>query len=135
MLWPRARRTRWHMLSYPTRRAKSSAPCETNEASRSQTALALHDNLADYAGLLNQGDFKSATADSDTHNRIMYLWTMRFKNLLLVTGHTHKPVFESLDHIQRLNQQHGRSLFTLPWRAGESLLAFATYCFDLRTGF
>jgi hypothetical protein len=24
---------------------------------------------------------------------------------------------------------------TLPSRAGESLLAFATYCFDLRTGF
>jgi predicted phosphodiesterase len=42
---------------------------------------------------------------TDAHNRLMYLWTMRFKNLLLVTGHTHKPVFESLDHIQRLNQQ------------------------------
>ena len=39
------------------------------EQSRSQTNLALHDNLADWAGLLNQGDFKSGTADSDTHVR------------------------------------------------------------------
>ncbi len=42
---------------------------------------------------------------TDRHNRIMYLWTLRYQDVVLVTGHTHKPVFESLDHIQRLNSQ------------------------------
>ncbi len=40
------------------------------EANRSQTDLALNDNLADWAGLLNQGRFKTGTADSDTHRNI-----------------------------------------------------------------
>ena len=40
------------------------------EANRSQTALALGDNLADWAGLLNQGLFKTGVADSDTHRNI-----------------------------------------------------------------
>jgi hypothetical protein len=40
------------------------------EANRSQTALALNDNLADWAGLLNQGRFKTGIADSDTHRNI-----------------------------------------------------------------
>ena len=42
---------------------------------------------------------------TDKHNRMMYGWTMRYNNTILITGHTHKPVFESLDHIQRLNKQ------------------------------
>lgn len=42
---------------------------------------------------------------TDRHNRMMYEWTMQYRNVILVTGHTHKPVFESLDHIQRLNKQ------------------------------
>lgn len=42
---------------------------------------------------------------TDKHNRMMYEWTMMYNNIVLVTGHTHKPVFESLDHIQRLNKQ------------------------------
>ena len=29
------------------------------------------------------------------HNKLMYEWSSRRKNLLLVTGHTHKPVFAS----------------------------------------
>ncbi len=41
------------------------------EASPSQTALALGDNLADWAGLLNQGLFKTGIADSDTHQRVI----------------------------------------------------------------
>ncbi len=40
------------------------------EASRAQTELALGDNLADWAGLLNQGRFKTGIADSDTHQRV-----------------------------------------------------------------
>ncbi len=38
------------------------------EHDRSQAALALGDNLADWAGLLNQGIFKAGIADSDTHS-------------------------------------------------------------------
>lgn len=29
------------------------------------------------------------------HNRMMYDWSSRRKNLILITGHTHKPVFAS----------------------------------------
>jgi predicted phosphodiesterase len=29
------------------------------------------------------------------HNKLMYEWSSRRKNLLLITGHTHKPVFAS----------------------------------------
>jgi hypothetical protein len=41
------------------------------EADPPQTALALGDNLADWAGLLNQGLFKAGVADSDTHKRVI----------------------------------------------------------------
>lgn len=37
-----------------------------------------------------------------THNHLMYDWSAAQKNLLLITGHTHQPVFESLTHIERL---------------------------------
>jgi hypothetical protein len=40
------------------------------EANRSQTELALNDNLADWAGLLNQGRRKTGIGDSDTHRNI-----------------------------------------------------------------
>jgi hypothetical protein len=36
------------------------------------------------------------------HNRIMYEWSARQKSTLLITGHTHQPVFESLTHLERL---------------------------------
>ena len=39
------------------------------------------------------------------HNNIMYDWSTQQKDLLLVTGHTHQPVFESLTHIERLYRQ------------------------------
>ena len=32
----------------------------------------------------------------------MYDWSAAQKNLILITGHTHQPVFESLTHIERL---------------------------------
>jgi UDP-2,3-diacylglucosamine pyrophosphatase LpxH len=41
----------------------------------------------------------------DQHNQIMYNWTKGRQNVILITGHTHKPVFESLDHLQRLAKQ------------------------------
>jgi predicted phosphodiesterase len=36
------------------------------------------------------------------HNRFMYEWVAQKTNILLITGHTHQPVFESLTHIERL---------------------------------
>jgi len=39
------------------------------------------------------------------HNNIMYEWSSQQKNLLLITGHTHQPVFESLTLLERL-QRH-----------------------------
>jgi predicted phosphodiesterase len=36
------------------------------------------------------------------HNEIMYDWSSQQSNLILITGHTHQPVFESLTHLERL---------------------------------
>ncbi len=36
------------------------------------------------------------------HNMYMYDWSAAQKNTLLVTGHTHQPVFNSLTHLERL---------------------------------
>lgn len=36
------------------------------------------------------------------HNEIMYQWASGQKNMLLITGHTHQPVFGSLTHLERL---------------------------------
>lgn len=51
----------------------------------------------------------NTTSDSfelvDKHNIMMYEWSATQKDLLFISGHTHKPVFASLDHIERLNHQ------------------------------
>jgi hypothetical protein len=51
----------------------------------------------------------NSTSDSfelvDKHNIIMYEWSATQKDLLFISGHTHKPVFASLDHIERLTKQ------------------------------
>lgn len=36
------------------------------------------------------------------HNSIMYDWSSEKKNTILITGHTHQPVFMSLTHLERL---------------------------------
>jgi UDP-2,3-diacylglucosamine pyrophosphatase LpxH len=36
------------------------------------------------------------------HNSLMYDWSSVEKNVLLITGHTHQPVFMSLTHLERL---------------------------------
>lgn len=36
------------------------------------------------------------------HNAMMYEWSAAQNNLLLITGHTHQPVFCSLTHLERL---------------------------------
>ena len=51
----------------------------------------------------------NVTADSfeliDAHNIIMYEWSAQQKQLIFISGHTHKPVFASFDHIDLLNHQ------------------------------
>ena len=39
------------------------------------------------------------------HNRLMYEWSNGRQNTLLITGHTHQPVFASLTYIERLYRQ------------------------------
>lgn len=39
------------------------------------------------------------------HNTMMYEWSAQQQDLVLITGHTHQPVFESLTHIERLYRQ------------------------------
>jgi predicted phosphodiesterase len=41
----------------------------------------------------------------DAHNIIMHEWSATQQQLILIAGHTHKPVFASLDHIDRLAHQ------------------------------
>lgn len=36
------------------------------------------------------------------HNSIMYEWSAAQQHLLLITGHTHQPVFASLTHLEKL---------------------------------
>jgi predicted phosphodiesterase len=44
------------------------------------------------------------------HNRIMYEWSESQHNLVLITGHTHQPVFASLTHIERLQRNQQKAL-------------------------
>ncbi|HLO83262.1 MAG TPA: metallophosphoesterase [Chitinophagaceae bacterium] len=36
------------------------------------------------------------------HNEFMYQWSSKQNNIILITGHTHQPVFGSLTHLERL---------------------------------
>jgi predicted phosphodiesterase len=38
------------------------------------------------------------------HNGMMYEWSSQQRDLLLITGHTHQPVFESLTHFERIQR-------------------------------
>jgi predicted phosphodiesterase len=40
----------------------------------------------------------------DKHNKMMYDWSTEQQNTILITGHTHKPVFASQNHIEKLQQ-------------------------------
>lgn len=42
------------------------------------------------------------------HNTIMYEWSSQQKRTLLITGHTHQPVFESLTHLERVQREDAR---------------------------
>ena len=39
------------------------------------------------------------------HNQFMYEWSSEQNDLILITGHTHQPVFESMTHLERLYKQ------------------------------
>jgi predicted phosphodiesterase len=39
------------------------------------------------------------------HNRLMYEWSSKRKNTLLITGHTHQPVFRSLTELEALYEK------------------------------
>jgi predicted phosphodiesterase len=39
------------------------------------------------------------------HNRYMYEWIAQQKDKLLITGHTHQPVFQSVTHLESLYQK------------------------------
>ncbi|HWZ03078.1 MAG TPA: metallophosphoesterase [Mucilaginibacter sp.] len=39
------------------------------------------------------------------HNQMMYQWSSKHQNVLLITGHTHQPVFKSLTHLEALYEK------------------------------
>lgn len=43
------------------------------------------------------------------HNRIMYEWSSKRQNTLLITGHTHQPVFRSLTQLEALYERLERA--------------------------
>ncbi|WP_461459718.1 metallophosphoesterase [Mucilaginibacter sp.] len=49
----------------------------------------------------NNDDLKTA------HNHMMYEWSSKRKNTLLITGHTHQPVFKSFTHVEKLYNELG----------------------------
>jgi predicted phosphodiesterase len=58
-------------------------------------------------------NFNTPAYDEDlktAHNLIMYEWSAKYKSLVLITGHTHQPVFESLTHPEKLYKELGDAL-------------------------
>ncbi len=41
----------------------------------------------------------------DAHETEMYQWAIQQEKLILLTGHTHRPVWSSLTHLQKLQQE------------------------------
>jgi hypothetical protein len=55
------------------------------------------------------------------HNRLMYEWVAQQQNMLLVTGHTHQPVFMSLTHLELLYHQLGAATAANDTAAAEAI--------------
>ena len=58
-------------------------------------------------------NFNTPAYDEDlktAHNLIMYEWSAKYRSLVLITGHTHQPVFESLTHPEKLYKQLGDAI-------------------------
>jgi len=54
---------------------------------------------------LNPNTPSSSKELKTTHNRFMYEWSKLENNPVLITGHTHQPVFASLTHLEHLYKQ------------------------------
>jgi predicted phosphodiesterase len=55
------------------------------------------------------------------HNSLMYEWSSLQKDLILITGHTHQPVFESLTQHERLQRERKETLADTNPRWAQSL--------------
>jgi predicted phosphodiesterase len=55
------------------------------------------------------------------HNRMMYEWSSEQQNLILITGHTHQPVFESLTHFERLQRERKKEFYNFNKEWAEAL--------------
>jgi predicted phosphodiesterase len=58
-------------------------------------------------------NFNTPAYDEDlktAHNLMMYEWSAKYNSLILITGHTHQPVFESLTHPEKLYKQLGDAI-------------------------
>lgn len=74
-----------------------------------------------------------------THNKLMYEWALGQNDLVLITGHTHQPVFESLTQYERVQWQRRRDLYThnpqwaealedeLRWRHADKIAGWEDY--------
>lgn len=75
------------------------------------------------------------------HNQMMYEWSQKQNDVLLITGHTHQPVFKSLTHIEKLYAELDRAkmdsntqkvqeienLIAKRHAAGDSVISFKDY--------
>jgi UDP-2,3-diacylglucosamine pyrophosphatase LpxH len=61
---------------------------------------------------VNTNSPSSNDENKTKHNQMMYEWSAAQKNIVLITGHTHQPVFNSLTHLERLylNLEDAREL-------------------------
>lgn len=59
-----------------------------------QSYLSINPNTPAYSKLLKTD-----------HNRLMYEWSAKRKNTVLITGHTHQPVFRSLTELERVYEK------------------------------
>ena len=53
---------------------------------------------------INTNEPSSNNSFKTIHNEMMYEWSAQQKNCILITGHTHQPVFKSLTHLERLHR-------------------------------
>ncbi len=51
---------------------------------------------------INTNDPSTNEDHKTLHNQMMYEWSIAQKNVILITGHTHQPVFNSLTRLERL---------------------------------
>jgi UDP-2,3-diacylglucosamine pyrophosphatase LpxH len=55
----------------------------------------------------------------EKHNRAMHRWAERHEKLLLISGHTHRPVFASISVVEELERRLGTKIEDLEGRADD----------------